>query len=375
MNLDFSPEQQRMREAARRFLAERCPPAAVRKVLEGEGRYDRELWRELAELGYLGIAIPEEFGGSGGGYLELCVIAEELGRVLAPVPVSSSVYLATEFLKIGGSPAQQAAYLPKLASGASIGTFAMAEEAGESVAGSIHAQVAAGRLTGTKTPVPDGDTADFAIIAAGSANAPGPSLYLVDLRGAGVERRPLATIDPSRSYAELTFSGTPVEPLALGENGERVLARVLDGAAVLMAFEQLGGADFALEAACAYAKDRWAFGRPIGSNQAIKHMLADMYVSATLARSNCYYGAWALSTAADALGEAAASARISATQAFQHCARNNIQVHGGSGFTWAVDCHLYYRRSNLLALALGGLARWEDRLIDTLRRQRAATEL
>jgi acyl-CoA dehydrogenase len=148
----------------------------------------------------------------------------------------------------------------------------------------------------------------------------------------------------------------------LGEAGDRLLARVLDGAAVLMAFEQLGGADFALEAACAYAKERWAFGRPIGSNQAIKHMLADMYVSATLARSNCYYGAWALNTGADALGEAA------------HCARNNIQVHGGSGFTWAVDCHLYYRRSNLLALSLGGLAPWEDRLVDKLRRRSAATE-
>jgi acyl-CoA dehydrogenase len=139
----------------------------------------------------------------------------------------------------------------------------------------------------------------------------------------------------------------------------------------LMAFEQVGGADRALEAACAYAKERWAFGRPIGSNQAIKHMLADMYVSVTLARSNAYFGAWALSTNADELGEAAACARISATQAFQHCARNNTQVHGGAGFTWAVDCHLYYRRSNLLALALGGLAPWEDRLIEELQRSEA----
>jgi alkylation response protein AidB-like acyl-CoA dehydrogenase len=374
MTLDFSPEQQRLRDAARRLLTDRCTPAAVRKVLEGDDRYDRGLWRELAELGYLGIAIPEEFGGSGGGYLELCVIAEELGRVLAPVPVSSSTYLATEFLKIGGSPAQQAAYLPKLASGASVGTFAMAEGAGEPLARSLRARVEDGRLTGTKTPVPDGDTADFAIVAASTATAPGASLYIVDLHGAGVDRRPLATIDPSRSFAELTFRSAPVESLAAGAEGERVLARVLDGAAVLMAFEQLGGADFALEAACAYAKQRWAFGRPIGSNQAIKHMLADMYVSATLARSNCYYGAWALSTGADALGEAAASARISATQAFQHCSRNNIQVHGGSGFTWAVDCHLYYRRSNQLALGLGGLATWEDRLVDKLRRRSAATE-
>jgi acyl-CoA dehydrogenase len=329
------------------------------------------LWSALAQLGYLGIAIPEQFGGSGAGYLELCVIAEELGRVLAPVPVSSSTYLATEFLKIGGSPAQQAAYLPKLASGALIGTFALVEAPGEPDLSSLRAQVEEGRLTGTKTVVADGDTADFAVVAARNAAVPGPSLYLVDLNGAGVERRALATIDPTRGHAEINFHSAPAEPLALGEAGARVLRRVLDGAAILMAFEQLGGAERALESACAYAKERWAFGRPIGSNQAIKHMLADMYVSVTLARSNAYFGAWALSTGAEALGEAAACARISATQAFQHCARNNTQVHGGSGFTWAVDCHLYYRRSNLLALALGGLAPWEDRLIGELQRSTA----
>jgi alkylation response protein AidB-like acyl-CoA dehydrogenase len=371
MNLDFSAEQQRLRDAARRLLADRCTPQAIRKVLDGADRYDRGLWRELGELGYLGVAIPEEFGGSGAGYLELCVIAEELGRVLAPVPVSSSIYLATEFLKIGGSLAQQAAYLPQLASGAQIGTFALAEGVGEPNLQTLATEVSAGRITGTKTAVPDGDTADVAVVAARTAAEPGPSLYLVDLRGAGVDRRPLTTIDPTRGYAELTFRAAPVEPLALGEAGRRVLKRVLDGAAVLMAFEQVGGADRALEAACAYAKERWAFGRPIGSNQAIKHMLADMYVSVTLARSNAYFGAWALSTNADELGEAAACARISATQAFQHCARNNTQVHGGAGFTWAVDCHLYYRRSNLLALALGGLAPWEDRLIEELQRSEA----
>jgi len=372
MNLEFSAEQQSLRDAARRLLADRCTPEMVRRILDGTDRYDRGLWRELAELGYLGVAIPEEFGGSGAGYLELCVIAEELGRVLAPVPVSSSTYLAAEFLKIGGSAGQQAAYLPKLASGALIGTFALAERAGEPNWQLLRARVEGDRLTGTKTVVADGDTADFAVVAARAADAPGPSLYLLDLHGAGVVRRPLTTIDPSRGYAELTIHSAPVEPLALGEVGGRVLRRVLDGAAVLMAFEQLGGAERALELACAYAKERWAFGRPIGSNQAIKHMLADMYVSVTLARSNAYFGAWALSTGADALGEAAACARISATQAFQHCARNNTQVHGGSGFTWAVDCHLYYRRSNLLALALGGLAPWEDRLIDELQRSAAS---
>jgi alkylation response protein AidB-like acyl-CoA dehydrogenase len=147
---------------------------------------------------------------------------------------------------------------------------------------------------------------------------------------------------------------------------------VLDRAAVLMAFEQVGGADRALEMGRDYALDRIAFGRPIGSFQAVKHMLADMYVSATLARSNCYYGAWALSTNASELPEAAAAARISATQAFQHCAKNNIQVHGGMGFTWEFDCHMYYRRSSAMALSLGSLSYWEDVLIDRMRKRNAA---
>ena len=142
---------------------------------------------------------------------------------------------------------------------------------------------------------------------------------------------------------------------------------------MLIAFEQLGGADRALEMARDYALERFAFGRPIGSLQAIKHMLADMYVSATLARSNCYYSAWALATGSAELPVAAATARVSATQAYQHCSRNNIQVHGGMGFTWEFDCHLYYRRSNLLAAALGAPSIWEDRLIQRLReRCRAA---
>ena len=154
--------------------------------------------------------------------------------------------------------------------------------------------------------------------------------------------------------------------------GCQIARQVLDRAAVLMAFEQIGGADRALEMGRDYALDRIAFGRPIGSFQAVKHMLADMYVSATLARSNCYYGAWALSTNASELPEAAAAARISATQAFQHCAKNNIQVHGGMGFTWEFDCHMYYRRSNAMALALGSPSYWEDALIDRMRKRNAA---
>jgi acyl-CoA dehydrogenase len=180
------------------------------------------------------------------------------------------------------------------------------------------------------------------------------------------------TIDPTRSHAKITFNGAPAEPLGASGEGWSLIDAVFDRAAILTAFEQVGGADRALEMARDYALDRIAFGRPIGSFQAVKHMLADMYVSATLARSNCYYGAWALSTGSSELGEAAATARVSATQAFQHCAKNDIQVHGGMGFTWAFDCHLYYRRSNLLALNLGSQSLWEDRLIDRLRAKNVA---
>ena len=198
------------------------------------------------------------------------------------------------------------------------------------------------------------------------------SLFLVELDQAGVERTALETIDPTRNHARLDFADAKAEPLGPAGEGAALIEQVLDKAAVLVAFEQVGGADRALELARDYALERMAFGRPIGSFQAIKHMLADMYVSATLARSNCYYGAWALSTNAGELPEAAAAARISATQAFQHCAKNNIQVHGGMGFTWEFDCHMYYRRANALALGLGSLSYWEDQLIDRMRKRNAA---
>ena len=205
--------------------------------------------------------------------------------------------------------------------------------------------------------MPDGAIADFAVVAArtgSSGRETDISLFLVDLKAGGVEAQSLTNIDPTRGQAELTFKNCKAEPLGAAGEGWSILSQVLDRAAVLMAFEQVGGADRALEMGRDYALDRIAFGRPIGSFQAVKHMLADMYVSATLARSNCYYGAWALSTNAAELPEAAAAARISATQAFQHCAKNNIQVHGGMGFTWEFDCHMYYRRAN--ATALGSAA-------------------
>ena len=221
-----------------------------------------------------------------------------------------------------------------------------------------------GKLTGTKSPVADGTIADFAIVAAKEGS--GVSLVLVDLSASGVSKDALDSIDPTRGQAKLTFDGAPAERIGGAGDGWHIATQVLDRAAILMGFEQLGGADRTLEMARDYALERMAFGRQIGSFQAIKHMLSDMYVSATLARSNCYYGAWALSSSAAELPIAAATARVSSTTAFQHCAKNNIQVHGGMGFTWAFDCHLYYRRSNALALAIGSLSTWESLLIERM---------
>lgn len=374
MDFDFSPDQQQLKDQARRFLAAQCDRTAVRAVLDGPQSFDARLWQGLADQGYLGAAIPEAYGGLGAGYGELCVIAEELGRAVAPVPFSSSITIAAELLLHAGSEAQKQRWLPLLVSGQTIATLALVERPGRVTAASIQTSAAAGRLTGCKLPVADGDIAHLAIVAArdvgGAAGAgsasPAISLHLVDLNGAGVQRAALPSIDPTRSQACIDFSQAEAEPLGAPGAGLAIVDAVFDRAAVLMAFEQVGGADVALQAACDYAQERFAFGRPIASLQAVKHLLADMYVSATLARSNAYYGAWALSTGSAELPEAAATARVSATQAYQHCARNNIQVHGGMGFTWEFDCHLHYRRANLLALALGSLSSWEDRLVDRL---------
>lgn len=375
MNFEFSDDQKQLRDQARRYLAEHSPPKAVRAVLEGNAPYDKALWQGLAGMGFLGVAIPEEFGGAGAGHLELCVIAEEVGRVLAPVPFSSTIYLAAEAIMLAGSDAQKKKWLPKIASGEAIGTLALFEGAGNPSHKAIKVAGSQGTVSGTKLPVPDGGIADFAIVAArtgASGREADIGLFIVDLNGEGIARRPLSNIDQAHGQAEITFDKAKAEPLGAAGGGWNILTRVLDRAAVLMAFEQVGGADRALEMGRDYALDRIAFGRQIGSFQAVKHMLADMYVSATLARSNCYYGAWALSTDAGELPEAAASARISATQAFLHCAKNNNQVHGGMGFTWEFDCHLYYRRANALALSLGSLSYWENQLIDRMRFRNAS---
>jgi acyl-CoA dehydrogenase len=364
MNFDFPDELKQLRDEARRFLSERCPTSVPRRILEGGEPYDRALWQSMAEMGWTGAAIPEEYGGAGLGHLAVCVLAEELGHAVAPVPFSSSVYLATEAIKLFGSDAQKQQYLPKLAAGELVGTFAMAERPGPADPRKLTAHVASGHLSGTKLAVPDGDVANFAVVAVHGGNA--PWLHLVDLGGSGVTRATVTTIDPTRSHARIVFDGAAAEPLP-GSAGAESVRRLLDCAAVMLAFEQVGCAQAALEMARDYARERYAFGRPIGSFQAIKHKLADVYIAVELARSNAYYGAWALHSDAAELPIAASVARISACDAGWLASKENIQTHGGMGFTWQMDCQFYYRRAKLHALALGGTREWKQRLIAELR--------
>src|SRR5450631_379459 len=256
MNFDFSDEQKQLRDEARKFLAEKCPPKAVRVVLDGKAPYDRELWKGLAEMGFLGVAIPEEFGGAGAGHLELCVIAEEIGRALAPVPFSSTVYLAAEAILLAGSDAQKQKWLSAIASGAAIGTLALFEGKGNPSPQAIKLSAVGGNLNGVKKPVPDGAIADFAIVAARTGTSGRDSdisLFLVDMKAEGVEAKALTNLDPSRGQAELIFKNCKAEALGAAGEGWGIISEVLDRAAVLMAFEQVGGADRALEMGRDYA--------------------------------------------------------------------------------------------------------------------------
>ncbi len=375
MNFDFSDDQKMLKDQARKFLSEKCTAKNVRAVLESDAPFDKTLWNQIVEMGWTGTAIPENYGGLGLGYLELCVIAEEMGRALVPAPFASTVYLAAEAILLAGSEEQKKKYLPKIASGELIGTFAIAEGPQPPSPKTVKASFKSGKLDGVKSPVPDGEVADIAVVLARSSDTGGErglSLALVDLKGAGIERRGVKTIDPSRKQAEIAFKGASAEALGPAGEGWDLARRVLDRAAVLMAFEQVGGADACLAMAKDYAMNRYAFGRTIASFQAIKHKLADMYVLNELARSNAYFGAWALSTGAPDLPEAAAGARISATDAFHNAAKENIQTHGGMGFTWELDCHLYYRRAKQLGLALGAPRTWKDRLVSHLEKKNAA---
>lgn len=370
MNFDFSDEQKLFKEQVARFLADKCPLTVARRVLDGKETHAAEVWAGLADLGALGVAVPEAYGGVGLGMLELCVIAEEIGRACAPVPFTSSVCLATEAIQRLGSDAQKQAWLPKLVAGAAIGTLAVAEGPHGTPAAKVAASLAGDKLTGTKVPVADGEAASFAIVLAQGGT--GPTLALVDLVQPGVSRQAVQTIDPTQKHAEIKFEGAKAEVLGTRGEGLQHLQALHDVAAVLIAFEQIGGAEAALTMARDFALERYAFGRPIGSYQAIKHKLADAYIKIELARSNAFYGAMMLASGGADLALAAATSRVAATEAYEYSSKESIQTHGGIGFTWEADAQFHYRRSRTLALAIGGPTHWRNKLVSELEKRNAA---
>ncbi len=371
MNFDFSEDQKFLASEARKFLDAQCSTAHVREVLNDDDKSHHEgVWKKVVEMGWIGAAIPEEYDGLGLGMLELCVIAEEMGRALAPVPFASTTYFFAEALKLAGSEAQKKDLLPKIITGEAVGCYAASEGPGNVDPSKLSVTFDGSKVSGTKIPVTDGDIATHAVVLAKEGS--GASWVLVDLTAAGVTRTSVSTLEPTRSHAEIKFDGAAGQ--RLGEAGAAASLHddLLNRVAVLLAFEQLGGADRCLEMATEYAKERYAFGRPIGGNQAIKHKLAEMYVKNQVARSNCYYGAWALSTDAAELPEAAAASRLAASEAYWFASKENIQTHGGMGFTWEVDCHLFYRRAKLLAVQAGAPKVWKEKLVSALERKNAA---
>jgi len=365
MNLEFSEDQKFVQQSARDFLAKNAGLDVCRKVLEAPAASsDPALWKGVAEMGWLGAVIAEEHGGAGLGYLELVLIAEEIGRALAPIPFSGSVYLATEAILRSGSEDQKKRWLPRLASGEVIGTFAFAEAAGETDVASVSTRFAAGKLNGIKVPVLDAADAGLAVVVAQGAR--GPVLALVDLAAKGALRSHVGSFDPSRSVARIAFQDAPAELLGSEAGGVARIETLLDRAAVMMGFEQIGGATRAFEITREFTLGRYAFGRPIASFQAVKHRLAELYAKIEIARSNGYYAAWALSTDSDELSLAACSFRAAASDAFELAAEEMIQLHGGVGFTWEYDCHLFYRRAKWLSAALGTPSEWREKLIQRL---------
>ena len=356
MNFAFSEEQEQLREFVRQFLENYSAETTVRELMETESGYDAATWSMMAEqLGLQSLIIPEEYGGQGFGYVELIVVLEEMGRALLCAPFFSTVVLAANTLIHSGDDAAKAELLPGIASGETIATLAFTEESGRWDEAGITMEATADgdgwTLSGTKMYVLDGHIASLVLVAARTAN--GISLFRVDGDAAGLTRTALATMDMTRKQARLEFDGVAATMIGAEGGGWTVLERVLDLAAVALAAEQVGGAQICLDTAVQYAKDRVQFGRPIGSFQAIKHKCADMLLEVESAKSAAYYAGWCAAELNDELPSVASLAKAYCSEAYFHTTAENIQIHGGIGFTWEHSAHLYFKRAKSSELLFG----------------------
>jgi len=380
-----SEEQELIRESARTLLAERTGSAQLRRALDQPGGYDAELWRTMAELGWTGLAIPQAYGGAGLGWAELCILQEEQGRRLVASPFFSTCALAAPLIAGCGDEAQRASLLRRIASGevrvgcALIGTDGRPPTDGVAVV--LESRAGGFRLNGVSDFVIHGDSADLLLVlarAAGSQRADGISVVVIPAATAGVTVHPHLMLDLTRPMSRIEFAGVAIgrdqllgEPGTAGSAVEEALAL----ARIALASEALGAAEHVLEMTTAYAKERVQFGRPIGSFQAIKHRLADMMIVVEAAKSAAWYAACVADERREELAEAAAIAKSYCCDAFFDCAANAIQLHGGIGFTWEHDAHLYFKRARAVAMLLGSPAWQRERLVRRFASGAAATPL
>ena len=364
MNFAFTEEQEELRNFVRSFLEEKSPETAVRELMETDDGYDAAVWSQMAtQLGLQALIIPEEYGGQGASYVELGIVLEEMGRSLLCSPYFSTVALAGNAILHSGNEKAKEKLLAGIASGEIIATLALAEASGRWDADGVEVEATdtgdSATITGEKMFVTDGGTANLFVVAA-RCNG-GIHLFTVEGDAAGLSRENLATMDQTRKQARISFNNTPATHLCDTDNFAYI-DRVLDLAAVALANEQVGGAQFVLDMAVQYAKDRVQFGRPIGSFQAIKHKCADMLLEVESAKSAAYYAAWCAAEMNDELPSVASLAKAYCSEAYFHCAAENIQIHGGIGFTWEHPAHLYFKRAKSSELIFGDPAYHREQL-------------
>jgi alkylation response protein AidB-like acyl-CoA dehydrogenase len=352
MEFGLNESQEILKESARKFFAGECPIGEVRRLMETDTAYDAKLWAKLAEQGYTGIIFPEEFGGVGLGIVELILLMEEAGRALLPGPFFSTVALAGSVLHAVGNTEQKKKYLAPICRGEARATVAILEAAASWDLQDMQLSAVSGRLKGEKLFVMDAAVADWIIVVARNG------VFLVRAKASGLRIAPMLGMDLTRKIYSVQFDDTPAEKL--GESSG--VSKVLDVATVALAAEMVGGMQRTLDLTVEYAKTRKQFGKPIGMFQAVQHQCADMYLETESARSAVYYAAWALQeSAADAVS-VASIAKIYSSDAGRTVGNRGIQVHGGMGFTWENDIHLYYRRAKASETALGDATFHRERL-------------
>jgi alkylation response protein AidB-like acyl-CoA dehydrogenase len=376
MDFAFSEQQELLRATARQFLERECPPDMVRRWSDDPQGYSPDLWQKMAELGWMGLVLPETYGGSGLSFVDLTILMEEMGRVLLPAPFFSSIALGALMLLETGSDEQRQQMLPRLAHGETKACVALLEADGryDSRGISMRASIRGNRATlnGTKLFVVDAHVSDYVICVARTRGGRDPesgiSLFVLDMASPGITCTPLMSMDQTRRLCEVSFArvGVSLDTMLGGrDTAWPMLQRVLDKATVALCAEMVGGAEKAMEMCVDYAKTRVQFGRQIGSFQAVKHKIADMKVLVENAKPVIYYAAWAADRDAPEASRAASMAKAYCSEMYTRVAADGIQVHGGVGFTWDHAMHLYFKRAKSSEVLLGD-ATWHRERTATL---------